>query len=355
MKKILTVLGARPQFIKHCPTGKAIRDCGMEDIVVHTGQHYDYEMSKLFFDELQIPVPNVNLGIGSGSQANQTAAIIIALEESMIEMKPDLVLVHGDTNSTLSGALTAAKLGIPVAHNEAGMRSFNRSMPEEINRILTDHCSTLLFCPTQPSADQLLSEGIRDGVLVIGDVQYDLARIHRDKALANSKILQEHSLLERHYVLVTLHRPYTVDDPKRLAQLFNAFSALDEQIVLPLHPRTKARLHEFNLTVPENILIIPPVGYLDMMMLEMSARMIMTDSGGVQKESYFHGIPCLTLRPETEWIETVQAGWNRVVDTDEAKILDSARTEWWREDRPLVFGDGHAAEKLAFVVKDYLG
>lgn len=352
--KIVTVVGARPQFIKHCPTGKAIRDLGIEDVLIHTGQHYDQEMSDLFFKELQIQEPAYNLGIGSGTQAYQTAAIMQGLEDLLTLLKPDMVLVHGDTNSTLAAALTSAKLGIPVAHNEAGMRSFNRSMPEEINRVLTDHCSTLLFCPTQASADQLCSERICDGVHVIGDVQYDVALMYNDLVLKNSNIISKLSLAKSEYILVTLHRPYTVDDPARLQQLFSAFSALNEQIILPLHPRTKIRIREFNLNIPRNIKIIAPIGYLDMMALEISARMIMTDSGGVQKEAYYHGVPCLTLRPETEWIETVQAGWNRIVDTDITQILESATTRWWPIDRPQIFGDGHAVEKLAKAIQAFL-
>ncbi len=352
--KIVTVLGARPQFIKHCPTGKAIRALGMEDVIIHTGQHYDREMSEFFFVELQIPQPAFNLGIGSGTQARQMAAMMENLEKLLTEINPDLLLVHGDTNSTLAGALTAVKLGIPVAHNEAGMRSYNRAMPEEINRVLTDHCSSLLFCPTPTPAENLRREGIIEGVHLIGDVQYDVSLLHFEHAVQNSKITQGLSISTGDYILVTLHRPYTVDDPERLKKLFAIFANLKERIILPLHPRTKARLKEFAISVPRNVVIIAPVGYLDMMALEISARMIMTDSGGVQKEAYYHGVPCLTLRPETEWIETVQAGWNRVVDTDAEKIMESAGNRWWPDDRPPIFGDGKAAEKLATAMLNFL-
>ena len=325
----------------------------MEDVLIHTGQHYDREMSNFFFDELELPKPAHNLGIGSGSQAHQTAAMMVRLEEIMTTTSPDMVLVHGDTNSTLAGALTAAKLSIPVAHNESGMRSFNRAMPEEINRVLTDHCSSLLFCPTEASRLQLAKESITSGVHVIGDVQYDVAMLHYNRAFANKVLLEELGVTKGQFVLVTLHRPYTVDNSDRLQSLLTAFSLLKDLVILPLHPRTKARLDEFHLTIPPNVKIVKPVGYFDMMTLEISARMIMTDSGGVQKEAYFHGVPCLTLRPETEWIETVEAGWNLVVDTNIDKILAAADGKWCSSERKPIFGDGHAAEKLAIAIRDF--
>lgn len=352
-KRIVSILGARPQFIKHCPTNKALKELGFEDIILHTGQHYDRDMSDTFFDELNIPKPNFNLGIGSGSQAKQTAAMLKGMDEILNDLKPDMILVHGDTNSTLSGALTAVKLGIPVAHNEAGMRSFNRSMPEEINRVLTDHCSSLLFCPNRSSADQLRKEGIISGVHIIGDVQYDLTLASSSVAKASSNILAKNNLSKGNYILATMHRPYTVDDPVRLKAVFSTFSKVQSKIVFPLHPRTRKRLKEFLISTPLNVILIDPVGYLDMTALEMSARMILTDSGGIQKEAYFHGVPCLTLRPETEWKETVTAGWNRVVDIDEKAIIESTQTQWWSDNRPNIFGDGHAAQKLANAILEY--
>jgi UDP-GlcNAc3NAcA epimerase len=348
--KVLSAVGARPQFIKAAPVSAAFAQAGIEEVLVHSGQHYDHGMSQVFFEELGIPQPQSNLGVGSGSHGRQTGEMLERFEAAILEHRPDWVLVHGDTNSTLAAALAAAKLQVKVAHNEAGLRSFNRSMPEEHNRVLTDHCADLLFCPSDAAADQLGREGVVTGVHVVGDVMYDAALYFSELAEAKSQVLQRLGLVAGHFLLATLHRPYNVDVPERLAAILRAFAASDVPIVLPCHPRLRARLIEQALTTPPNLRIVDPVGYLDMLTLEKHARLILTDSGGVQKEAYFYGVPCLTLRPETEWTETVGAGWNRLVDADEARIVSGMREAVWPSARPLLFGDGHAAQRMAEIL-----
>lgn len=346
--KILTIVGARPQFIKAWPIGRALAGAGIDEHLVHTGQHYDDRMSQVFFDEMGIRRPDRNLEIGSGSHGAQTGRMLIALEAVMQEERPDWVLVYGDTNTTLAGAVAACKLEIPIAHVEAGLRSFNRSMPEEHNRVLTDHCSTLLFCPTQTAVDNLRREGVDRGVELVGDVMYDAVLHFGAVARTKSTILREAGVEGERYILATIHRAYNTDDPDRLLALLRALDQLDDAVVLPVHPRTRARLAEH---APDarfsRLRMIDPVGYLDMLQLEQNARAIVTDSGGVQKEAFFFGVPCFTLRPETEWVETVESGWNVLVSEDASATggLDALLAAWRRpsEPPPPLFGRGDAA------------
>jgi len=319
--KVATIVGARPQFIKAAPVSRELRQQHTE-VLIHTGQHYDDTMSAIFFRELEIPTPDYNLGVGSGAHGQQTGAMLARIEEVLLAEQPDWMLVYGDTNSTLAGALAAAKLHIPVAHIEAGLRSFNRRMPEEINRVLTDHVSTLLFCPTQTAVDNLAAEGITQGAHLVGDVMHEALLWAAERARAQSIILEQLGLGEKGYLLATVHRAENTDDPARLRAILDAFAALDEPIVFPIHPRTQARIEALNLKSKiENLKSIPPVGYLDMVQLEQSARMILTDSGGIQKEAYWLGVPCVTLRDETEWVETVQTGWNVLVGAETERIV----------------------------------
>lgn len=347
--KVVTIVGARPQFIKAASLSRVLRKQA-EEILVHTGQHYDANMSQIFFNELEIPRPDVNLGIGSGSHGWQTAQMLKGVEDILLEDKPDWVLVYGDTNSTIAGALAAVKLHIPVAHVEAGLRSYNRQMPEEINRVLTDHASSLLFCPTQVAVDNLFSEGIREGVHHVGDVMYDAMIFNLRLARQRSSILVDLNLVRDGYVLATVHRPRNTDDPNCLKSIFEAMGKLDLPVVLPAHPRTRKAASDFGLIHPQNVQIIDPVGYLDMLQLEENANCILTDSGGVQKEAYLVGVRCITLREETEWVETVESGWNRLVGADAEKIK-AAVNDWYpTANRPAYFGDGQAAEKIVDIL-----
>lgn len=345
--KILTVVGARPQFIKAASVSKALREAGQTEYLVHTGQHYDYGMSQIFFEELQIPEPNVNLAVGSASHAKQTGQMLIRLEEVICEQKPDWVLVYGDTNSTLAGALAAVKLHVPVAHVEAGLRSFNRQMPEEHNRVLTDHCSDLLFCPTQTAVDHLKQEAITQGVHLVGDTMYDAVLQFSEIARQRSTILPALSLSAKKYLLATVHRPYNTDLPDNLLSILSAFQEIGETIVFPVHPRTRKKIIQLEDRLDiqrfDKIKMIEPVGYLDMLMLEQHARMILTDSGGIQKEAYFFGVPCVTLRPETEWVETVEAGWNVLASADRERIVHAARSFVLPDAYPPLYGNGSAA------------
>jgi UDP-GlcNAc3NAcA epimerase len=335
MVKILTIVGARPQFIKAAMVSRAIVEHnhrGANPIIVeeiiHTGQHYDANMSDIFFQQMHIPEPAVNLGAGTGRHGEMTARMLSQIEQEIVTRNPDWGLVYGDTNSTLAGALAAAKLHVPVAHVEAGLRSFNKRMPEEINRILTDHVSSLLLCPTHAAVSNLGNEGITQGVHHVGDVMYDAALIFGEIAGRKSAILRDLSLTPGKYHLATVHRAENTDDSSRLQNIIKAFNALEEPVVLPLHPRTKKILQSISsslLTPRSSLRIIDPVSFLDMVQLEKHAKCILTDSGGVQKEAYFHGVPCVTLREETEWVETVNAGWNQVVGADTEKIIAAVR------------------------------
>lgn len=353
---VMTVLGARPQFIKAAPLCFALRDAGVDESLVHTGQHYDDRMSEIFFRELGIPEPAVNLGIGSGGHGKQTGAMLAAIEDLLLERRPDLLLVYGDTNSTLAGALAAAKLGVPVAHVEAGLRSFNRSMPEETNRVLTDHCADLLFCPTQTAVANLAAENLRSGVHLVGDTMYDALLRFAPVAQEKSRVLDDLGLSGHRFFLATLHRPYNVDEPKVLAEIFVAFARIGVPVVFPVHPRTLARIRAFGVEAPGNVRTVEPLGYLDMLALLHAASLVMTDSGGVQKEACFAGTPCVTLRPETEWVETVEAGWNRLAWGRADDIVAAVEAQSCPPAQPLrAYGDGHAAEKIAAVISSHGG
>ncbi|KFZ39566.1 MULTISPECIES: non-hydrolyzing UDP-N-acetylglucosamine 2-epimerase [Thermoactinomyces] len=345
--KVLTVVGARPQFIKAAPVSRVIRRHA-EEILVHTGQHYDQSMSDVFFDELHIPVPEYHLHVGSKSHGRQTGEMLGKIEEVLLSEKPDCVLVYGDTNSTLAGALAAAKLHIPVAHVEAGLRSFNKRMPEEVNRVLTDHVSKWLFCPTKTAVNHLKTEGITEGVHLIGDVMLDAVLYNRRLAEEKAGALEKLGLEPGSYILITLHRAENTDDPKRLHEIVKAINELPVPAVLPLHPRTRGKLKEYGFAIQnDRVQCIEPVGYLDMLQLEVNAKKILTDSGGVQKEAMFARVPCITMRDETEWTETVELGANRLVGADSRKILEAVEQfEVDFDQVEPVFGDGHAAEKI---------
>jgi UDP-GlcNAc3NAcA epimerase len=352
--RIVTIVGARPQFIKAAVVSRALRArSGVEEILIHTGQHYDENMSAIFYRELEIPEPACDLAIGSGSHGAQTGAMLVAIEERLLAQRPHWVLVYGDTNSTLAGALAAVKLHIPVAHVEAGLRSFNRRMPEEINRVLTDHASDLLLAPTAVAVANLAREGVPAGrVHEVGDVMYDAALFYGHKAEQASRILEQLGLAPRAYILATVHRAENTDDPIRLRAIFEGLGIVARQVpvVLPLHPRTRKVLQGAGLEerLPPDLRIIEPVGYLDMARLERHARLVATDSGGVQKEAFFYRVPCATLRDETEWLELVELGWNRLVPTqsaqDVAQGVLAGLGHRGREGSP--YGDGAAADRI---------
>jgi UDP-GlcNAc3NAcA epimerase len=363
---ILTVIGARPQFVKAAMVSRAFQLLNahqktpvINEVLVHTGQHYDETMSRIFFEELEIPVPRYNLEVGSGSHAVQTGQMLIRLEEVLLAEHPNLVLVYGDTNSTVAAALVASKIGIPLGHVEAGLRSYNRMMPEEINRILTDRVSTLLFCPTQTSVSTLHQEGVTQGVYLTGDVMLDASLHYVSVAETRSNVLARLHLLPKQYYLATVHRPVNADVMDNMTCILRAFSQLSLPVVFPVHPRTKKMLETIlaqNVIAysASQLLLIDPVGYLDMLVLEKYARTIITDSGGVQKEAYFFRVPCVTLRQETEWVETLEAGWNQLcaIDADEivAKISGVCPGEW----NPM-FGDGTASSKIVNILQhDFL-
>jgi UDP-N-acetylglucosamine 2-epimerase len=352
--KIVSIVGVRPQFVKAAPVSRALRQGrGLHEVLVHTGQHYDYGMSDVFFEELHIPPPDHNLGVGSGPHGWQTGQMLMRIEEVLLAERPNWVLVYGDTNSTLAGALAAVKLHVPVAHVEAGLRSFNRSMPEEHNRVLTDHAADLLLCPTQTAVDNLAREGVARGVHLVGDVMYDAVLYNTALAEERSDVLTRLSLTAGGYALATIHRPHNTDDPHRLAAVLVALEEVgagEGPVVLPAHPRTQHAMQALGYRPGPGLRVIEPVGYLDMLALERHARLILTDSGGVQKEAYFFAVPCVTLRRETEWVETVQAGWNRLAGDDPDGIVRAAR-----DLRPTgvprpVFGDGRAAAKIAALI-----
>lgn len=335
--KVLTVVGARPQFIKSGPVSKAIRKVATE-ILVHTGQHYDTMMSDIFFWDLVLPKPDYNLEVGSGYPGQQTARMLEGLEEIILKEHPDFVLIYGDTNSTLAGALVGVKLRIPIVHIEAGLRSFNKEMPEEINRIVADHASSLLFCPTQTAVENLQREGIRKGVHLVGDVMFDALWENLALAKERSSKLKELNLQGKRYALLTVHRAENTDVAENLCNIIQALEQLEnlfDVIVFPVHPRTKKRLYDLGWYPPNHILAIDPVSYLDMLSLEVNAFIILSDSGGVQKEAFWVGVPCLTLRRETEWVETVESGWNVIVGTDSKKIVEACKKfEKWKPHQP---------------------
>lgn len=403
--KLINVVGARPNFIKIAPIIRAIEKHNkgitvsrftsgvtLRHLLVHSGQHYDYEMSKMFFEDLDIPKPDIYLGVGSGTHAEQTGRAMIELEKILLKEKPDLVMVVGDVNSTLAAALAAVKLHIPVAHVEAGLRSYDRQMPEEINRISTDHISTFLFCPTGTAVKNLQKEGlinvVNDGKLIpnnaslimphsspstaysplvanVGDVMYESVLYNLEIAKEKSKILQSLNLDPHSYILVTVHRAENTDSPERLKSIFDSFMELSkrgEKLIIPLHPRTEKALaqisvNSINYLCNNGLKVIKPVSYLDMLVLESNAKLIMTDSGGIQKEAYFFKVPCLTLRDKTEWVETVKSGWNLLVGTDKEKILKITLDNF----SPLalynsrnIFGDGKTGERIVRILSNFL-
>ena len=356
--KVVTIVGARPQFIKAAAVSRAMRrgdEHDFDEIIVHTGQHYDDNMSKDFFDELDIQRPKYNLGIGSASHGIMTGRMLEAIEQVLLQEKPDWVLLYGDTNSTLAGALAAIKLHMPIAHVEAGMRSYNSNMPEEINRVLTDQVSALLFCATKTAVANLAAESITEGVHHTGDVMYDASLFYRDLAQKNSDILQRLNLEARSFGLVTCHRAENTDDPLRLRAIIEALSELsrDNKIVFPLHPRTrKALADEGLMPMLKGVIVTKPLPYLDMIRLEQSARIIMTDSGGVQKEAFFYGVPCVTLRDETEWVETVQMGFNRLVAASAPAIIEAYResTSLRPEIIKSPYGNGQASLRICEII-----
>jgi UDP-N-acetylglucosamine 2-epimerase len=352
--KVLTVIGARPQFIKAATVSNKIRLNGNTEILVHTGQHYDNNMSDIFFEELGIPKPDYNLNIGSSNHGHQTGNMLIALEDIYLKEKPDIVLVYGDTNSTLAGSLCASKLLIPVAHVEAGLRSFNKAMPEEQNRILTDHISDLLFTPTLTAVNNLKNENVTKGVHNVGDVMYDAINLFKERAKKVSTIIEKFDLAPNSYVLSTIHRAENTNSIERLTSILSALSSCGKKIVLPLHPRTKKFIEEYHLHIGDNIKIIDPVGYLDMISLQENSQKIVTDSGGVQKEAYFLKKPCITMRDETEWVETVENGWNVIVGSDSNKIMNALENFNPTGTPASAFGNGDSSSIITQIIKDYL-
>jgi len=352
--KFLTIVGARPQFVKAAVLGRYIRNnpsCGFSEILLHTGQHYDHNMSDVFFEEMDIPQPDISLHIGSGNHGKMTGLMLVRIEEVIFEQKPDAVLVYGDTNTTLAGALAASKLHVPVAHIEAGLRSFMMTMPEEQNRRLTDHLSTWLFCPTQTAIDNLKQEGITDDVSIIepnadkkrvtmtGDIMYEASLYYRDK-----KVVQ---VDERDFILMTLHRAENTDDPVRLENIVIAVNNLTEyRFIFPVHPRTRKILEQRGLQFASHVKMVGPVGYLEMLAYESACLAILTDSGGVQKEAFFFRKPCITMRDSTEWVELVEAGWNTLTGANTDKIIAAVNNMHTPECFPSLYGDGRCAEKI---------
>jgi len=346
--RIVSIVGARPQFIKAAMLCRELRK-RHEEVLVHTGQHYDDLLSDVFFRELGLPAPDVNLGVGSASHAVQTARMLERLEPVLVEQRPDVVIVYGDTNSTLAGALAAAKLQIPVAHVEAGLRSYDRSMPEELNRVVTDHVSTYLFCPTTTAVECLRREGIEGGVYQVGDLMYDSLRASLSHV--NDEALKARGLTPGGYYLATVHRASNTDDPNALRSLFDAFGRLSLAVVFPAHPRTRAALKAAGIVPAANVRLEEPVGYLEMLALERGARAVLTDSGGVQREAYFLAVPCVTLRTESEWPETLGGGWNVLAGRDPERIVEAAQRPRPQTPPEPAFGDGTAASRIVEILE----
>lgn len=344
--KIVSVVGARPEFIQSAPVSRALRAAHRE-VLVHTGQHYDYLMSQTFFDELSIAAPDYNLEVGSGGQAGQTAEIMVRLEKVLLAECPDLVIVRGDTNSTLGGALAASKLQIPTAHIEAGERSFDRRMPEEINRLVADRLADRHLCVSRTAVQNLAAEGVTASACWVGDVMLDALLANRPLARSRSDVLSRLGLRPKAYALVTVHRAANTDDPARLGRILVALNRAPEPVIFPAHPRTRKAIELLGFVPAGHVHLIEPVGYFDMMVLEENARLIATDSGGVQREAYFLSVPCLTLRDETEWQETVAAGWNRLVGVEPERVLAEWATFRPPAEQPPIFGDGTAGERVA--------
>ena len=351
---IATVVGNRPQFVKAAAVSRKLRETH-EELLIHTGQHHDDELSRVFFEELRIPAPERQLEVHGGTNTDQTARMLAAIDPELRAAKPDLVLVYGDTNSTLAGALTAAQQRIPVAHVEAGMRSFDRAMPEELNRVLADHASDLLFCSTPTAVDNLGRENVRDGVHLVGDVMADVALAFLPVAEERSTALADNGVEPDGYLLMTVHRPGNVDVPERLERVVELSERLPLPGVFPVHPRTRARLEDAGLMgrLEAALRVTPPLGYLDFLKLARHAKAVLTDSGGVQKEAYLVGTPCVTLRDTTEWVETVKTGWNVLVDLDVGAALDALLRPPPSGERPELYGGGRAAERICDVLAAY--
>ena len=362
--RIVTIIGARPQFIKASMVSREIaKNSTIDEVIIHTGQHFDENMSDIFFDELKIPVPSYNLGIGSALHGEQTGRMIEEIEKVLLKERPQMVLLYGDTNSTLAGAIASAKLSLKIAHVEAGLRSFNKSMPEEINRVLTDRVSDMLFCPTTTSVENLQNEGIRDGIYLVGDVMYDSILYFENGFHNRTEILEELNLNEKEinqrYILATIHRQENTDTIENLSSILSAMSQIKEEIILPLHPRTKKTIEEEKLSYKKNIKIIEPISYLEMLSLEKNAFMILTDSGGIQKEAFIFGVPCVTFRDETEWIETVQTGMNKLTGFSTKRILEAYNEFCLNgvkilQDAVNYYGNGFAAKKIVEILGRYL-
>ncbi|MDL1957537.1 MAG: UDP-N-acetylglucosamine 2-epimerase (non-hydrolyzing) [Candidatus Desulfofervidus auxilii] len=384
MLKIASIVGARPQFIKIAPLIHTIQNYNnIDHLIIHTGQHYDYEMSQVFFEELELKTPNYHLGVGSENHGYQTGEMLKRIEEILISEKPHVVIVYGDTNSTLAGALAAVKLHIPVAHIEAGLRSFNKKMPEEINRILTDHCSDILFCPTKNAVNNLYKEGftniINNGELInetfinnyslsinhlpivinVGDIMYESVLLYFKLAEKKSNILKKLGLINKKYYLITLHRAENTENTFRFKNIWEALNIIAQmgtKIIFPIHPRTSKLINSLHLKAHSNLILIKPVSYLDMLMLEANAQKILTDSGGVQKEAFFFKIPCITLREETEWIETITSGWNILVGADIQKIIKAANSFYGCFNKSLHFyGDAQTSKKIIYILLKFKG
>ena len=343
--KVVTIVGARPQFIKASAVSRELRKQHRE-VLVHTGQHYDYTMSGVFFDGLELPAPDINLAVGSGSHGAQTGAMLKGIEDVLESERPDWVLIYGDTNSTLAGALAAAKLHIRIAHVEAGLRSFNRAMPKEINRVVADHLSTLLLCPSQTAVGNLAAEGVRNGVHLVGDVMLDVLNWAREKVATRPPgIKSQLGLCDRSYLVTTVHRSENTDSSERLQGILTALNSLNEPVVFPVHPRARKAIESSKLTLRSHVRLIEPLGYLEMVALTSAARAVLTDSGGLQKEAYWLGVPCITLRDETEWVETVATGWNRLAGTHSERIVEAVRSMSPEKAHPVLYGDAQVTSR----------
>jgi UDP-GlcNAc3NAcA epimerase len=356
--KALTVIGARPQFIKAAPLSRALR-ARHREVMVHTGQHYDHAMSAQFFTEMGIPQPDYNLNVGSGSHAQQTSAMLVKLEQVMTREKPDVVIIFGDTNSTLAGSLTAAKLGIPIAHIEAGMRSFNRAMPEEINRVLSDHVASYHFCSTRTALANLRHEGVRTGLFLVGDIMVDALRLLLPDAAAAARILARHGVEPNGYVFATIHRAENTDHREKLSGIANALAGCGWPVVFPAHPRTVSRLKQYKLLrrlqAAGRVKLVTPVGYSESLALQSQARAVITDSGGLQKEAYLLRTPCITARTETEWVETVAAGWNIITGPGSGAIIQALRRIHTPRQHPNFYGKGGTASRIVSRLERVVG